>query len=151
MALYTSKTASGKTPVPSLQSALIMALLFEFTTTGALAAGDIIDLGPIEAGVKPMDVILVSDDLDTNGAPTITMSVGILNAAKTDLAAGANDTFIAASNVGQTGGLARATNASVYLCGAAAVERRLGIKIVAGAATQAAVGKKIAVQLSATA
>ncbi len=150
MALYTSKTANGKAPIASLVSALVAGLMFDYLTTGALVAGDIIDLGPIEAGVEPVDITLISDDLDTNGAPTITLSVGILNAAKTDLNAGTNETFIVASTVGQAGGIARATLPAVGLLGKSAVARSLGIKVVAGAATQAAVGKKIRVRLDAT-
>lgn len=149
MTTFTSKTADGKKPVPSIQSALLAGLVYEYVTTAALVAGDIIDLGPIEAGVEPVDVTLIADDLDTSGSPTITLTVGILNAAKTDIGAGTYDTFMAASTAGQAGGIARATTANAYLSGASTTERRLGIKVVAGPATSAGAGKKIAVVLSA--
>lgn len=145
MAVYKSKGALGQNPVMSLLSALVAGLVYEYTTgTTALAAGDIIDLGNLEAGVKPMDVTLIADDLDTNGTPTITLTVGILNAAGTDIDAAATSTWIAASNVAQTGGIARATTANAYLSGASSDNRRLGVKVVAGPATHAA-GRKIAV------
>jgi hypothetical protein len=150
MATLLSKTATGQKPVTSLMSALVMGIMYEYVTTTALAAGDIIDLGPIEAGVVPVDVKLITDDLDTNGTPLVTLSVGILNAGKTDLSGGTNETFITASTIGQTGGVAPATTAAVYLLGASTSARRLGIKVVAAPATNAAVGKKIAVVLSAT-
>lgn len=150
MAVYKSKTAQGQVPVPSLMFGLIAGILYEFATPSvALAAGDIIALGPISPGVKPVDVQLITDDLDTNGTPTITLTVGVLNAAGTDIDAAATSTWIAASNVGQTGGIARASTANVYLSGASATERQLGVKVVAGPATYAGAGKKLAVVLKA--
>lgn len=147
MPLYQSATALGQKPVPAANSGFLQQFLYEFLTLGALAAGDIIDLGPIQADLAPADCTLITDDLDTNGVPAITMTVGILNAAKSDIGAGANDPWIVASTVGQTGGIARATSAACYLSGPAAVERRLGIKIVAAPATSAGAGKKIAVKV----
>jgi hypothetical protein len=144
MATYKSKTAAGQVPVISLDDAGVIGIPYEYVTTGALAAGDIIVMGPIEPGVKPFDSFIVTDDLDTNGAPTITLSLGILNAAQTDLDAAATSTWIAASTVGQTGGIGRATTANTYLCGASTTERTLGIKVVAAPATSAGAGKKIA-------
>lgn len=150
MAVIKSKHALGKVQVQSLLSALAAGLVYEYTTdVAALSAGDIIDMGPLEAGVKPLDVTLITDDLDTNGAPTITLTVGILNAAGTDIDAAATSTWIAASNVGQTGGIARATTANAYLAGASTASRKLGIKVVAGPATYAGIGKKIALVVSA--
>jgi hypothetical protein len=149
MTTFTSKCAAGQKPVPSLISGLPGVLLYEFLTTASLAAGDIIDLGPLPANVAPLDVMLVTDDLDTNGTPTITLSVGLLNAGKTDLNGGTNETWITASTVGQAGGIARATTAAVYLLGASTSERRLGIKVVAAAATGTGAGEKIAVLVTA--
>jgi hypothetical protein len=146
MALYKTKIAEGKECVPSLNDGLAGVIPFEYTTSASLAAGDIIDLGPIEPGVKPLDVMLISDDLDTNGTPTITLSVGILNAAKDDLDGTA---WIVASTVGQAGGVARATTNTCYNAGSSTSERRLGIKVVAGAATGTGAGEKIAVLLTA--
>jgi hypothetical protein len=151
MATQKSKMALGQKPVPSLMSALVTGILYEHVTTGALAAGDIIEMGPIESLVKPVEVTLLADDLDTNGTPTITLTVGILNAAKTDIDAAATSTWMAASTIGQTGGRASATSANCYLSGASAqgVTRTLGIKVVTGPATPAAAGAKIAVLLGA--
>lgn len=151
MATQKSKMALGQVHVTSLTSALVAGLLYEHTTTGALAANDIIELGPIEGLVKPIDCTLITDDLDTNGAPTITLTVGILNAAKTDIDAGATSAWIVASTAGQSGGVARATTHNCYLSGATAAgtNRTLGIKVVTGPATSAGAGKKIVVLLDA--
>lgn len=142
MATYTSKHASGVAPIAALNDALPGIIALEYVNTAALAAGDIIDLGPLPAGITILDVALVTEDLDTNGTPTLTLSVGELNAGKTDLSGTA---YIAASTIGQTGGVARATT-SVHLT-AGAVARRMGIKAVAAAAT-GAVGKKMVVLLT---
>lgn len=148
MAKYLSKAAAGQTPVMSLHSALAVGLLYEFLTPAtALAANDIIVLGPVEAGVKPIDVKLITDDLDTG--TTLTMSVGILNADGTDIDAAATSTWIAASNVGQAGGIARASTANCYLSGRSGVTRQLGVKVVAGAAGSTGAGKRLAVLLTA--
>ena len=148
MTLFVSKCAAGQKPVTSLNSGRPGVLMYEYVTTANLAAGDIIDLGPLPAGVAPIDVTLISDDVDS-GSATITMTVGLLNAGKTDLNGGTNENFIVASTVGQTGGVARATTAAAYLLGASTSERRLGIKIVAGAATGTGAGEKIAVLMTA--
>lgn len=147
--LFRSNHALGKRPVPSLNAALIVGLLYEYTTETAPAAGDIIELGNIEADVKPIDVTLLSDKLDTNGAPGIQLTVGILNAAKTDIDAAATSTWLAASNVAKNGGADRATNANAFLSGRASATRILGIKVVTAPATWAGAGKKLAVVLSA--
>lgn len=147
MALQQSKHATGNKPVVTPSAGVVTDLLFEHVITGNLAANDIIDMGPIEAGIAPVEVSLIADDLDSNGAPTITLTVGILNAAKTDIDAAATSTFIAASNVAQTGGVARNTTANTYLAGAASTTRSLGIKVVAGPATAASAGKKVAIVL----
>lgn len=145
MPVYKSKSALGKKPIASLTSALVQGILYEYTTEANLVAGDIINMGPIETDTVPVDCKLITDDLDTNGAPTLTLTVGILNAAGTDIDVAATSTWIAASTVGQTGGVARATTANCYLSGASSATRMLGVKAVAGAATGVGAGKKLAV------
>jgi hypothetical protein len=148
--IFLGKTAKGQKPITSLLSALVAGILYEYTTEAAAPlAGDIIKLGPVETDVKPVDAALLTDDLDTNGAPTLTMTVGILNAAGTDIDAAATSAWITASTVGQTGGIARATSANVYLSGRAGTPRQLGVKIVTAPATWAGAGKNLAVLLSA--
>lgn len=145
MALFKSLTALGVKPVVDVNDALPVDIPYEYETTGALAAGDIIWLGPLQPGLRPLDVSLVTDDQDTGGSPSITLSVGFLNAGMTDLDGTA---FIVASTVGQTGGVARATTATCFLAGSSTSERQIGIKVVAGPATSAGAGKKMVVLLT---
>jgi hypothetical protein len=144
MTTFTSKTADGKTPIASLNDGQVGIIPYEYTTTANLAQNDIIDLGPIEPGVTPMDVALLCQDIDTNVSPTITLSVGILNAGKTDLDGTA---WIVDSTVGQAGGIARATTTTCFLAGSSTSERRLGIKVTGAVATSSGAGEKITVLL----
>jgi len=145
MALYKSKFANRVKPVPSVQSSVVTQIAYDFTTETALANGDIVDLGPIPAGLEIVDCVAIFDDHDAHASPTVTMSVGILNSGKTDL----NSTgFIVDSAAPQTGGVARATTTTAYLLAAGTAERSLGVKVTAAVATAAAVGKKLCVILS---
>jgi hypothetical protein len=100
-----------------------------------------------------VDLILDSDDLDSNGAPTITMSVGYLLGDESDLDVTANKNgdgtaFIAANTLAQAGGMARPSTKSLWRAlpraagdcfnvanNATAILRALGVKSVAASAT----------------
>jgi hypothetical protein len=74
-----------------------------YSLSAALALNDVL-VGPLlQAGSTVVDVSLVTTDLDTNGTPTITLDVGTGDATQY---------FIAASTVGQAGGIARASAAT---------------------------------------
>ena len=89
---------TGSVPgVKSMPQHLICNTVTAAVTT-ALALNDTITGPSIPAGAYLIDVILMSTDLDTAGSPTITLDVGI---------SGAATKFIAASTIGQTGGVAR--------------------------------------------
>lgn len=152
MTLFRSNHATGRVPVASLNAALVAGITYGYVTEAvALAANDIIELGPIEPGISLCDLTLASDKLDTNGAPAIQLTVGILNAAKTDIDAGATATWLAASNAAKTGSIDRATSANVYLSGRSDTPRILGVKVATAPATWAGAGKRFRVTLWATA
>ncbi len=145
MALYKSETATGRKPVFSLIDATGGQLRYEYVITANLAAGDVIHMGNLPANrVVPLSALLISDDLDSNGTPTITLSAGVLNADKTAIGAGPNDQWFSAVNIGQTGGIARPTTNAVFATGPSEfVQRPLGVVVVAGPATALMIGKKI--------
>ena len=145
MALYKSEQANGRRTVATPFTAGVAGIRFEYTVEANLLAGDVIYMGDFPANkLQPTDVILISDDLDSSGSPTITMSAGVLSADKSAMGAGANDTWLSAATVGQTGGVARSTTAAPYLSGAQEFTARpIGIVVGTGAATPAMVGKKI--------
>lgn len=145
MATYKSNMAQGKRPVPSLNDTLGVAIPYEILTPAALAANDILVLGPLEAGVRPLDVALITDKLDSNGAPAIVLTVGILNADLSDIDAAATSTWIAGSTAGQTGGVTRATSANALLSLRRSTTRQLGVKVVTAPATYVGAGKQVLV------
>ena len=69
-----------------------------YTLTAALVEADVIQMIPVAAGERVVDLILVSEDLDTNGAPTITLDVGDGDDP---------DRYIDGATIGQTGGFSR--------------------------------------------
>jgi hypothetical protein len=124
--------------------------LFEFALTStALATGDIIELAVLPATHAPSDAILISDDLDTNGAPTIAFDVGIMSGDVGDAVSArtcGNELF-SASTLGQAGGVARTTLATAFTIAGTDGHRSIGVKITTAAATQAAAGAKIRLML----
>ena len=141
MSLIQSKYALGLVALayPSIAGAAT-AIRYEHQLAAAPAAGDILELALIPNGTRVVDVILDSDDLDTNGAPTLTMDVGLMsgdfgeeNGART---CGAE--FFAASTLGQAGGVARPTLKTAFRTTKSNKDRAIGVKFPAAAATFAA-------------
>jgi hypothetical protein len=106
-----------------------------------LALNNIIEMGPLPAGTELVDSILDSDDLDINGAPTITLDVGVMNGNVGDLLDASGNprtcdaSIMSAVNIAQTGGVARPTLASAFRIARSNVDRSIGVKIHAAAAT----------------
>ncbi len=102
MTTYLMNPLPGRTANPPGvgESKALKCVTGQFSLTAALALGDVMQSPVISAGSTIVDVMLVTSKLDTNGTPLITLDVG-------------NGTtpsqFIAASTVGETGGVARAT------------------------------------------
>lgn len=80
------------------QSAKVVAA--SYSLAAALALNDVIQSPLIQSGSVVVDVMVVVSDLDTGGSPAITLDVGYGDDP---------DYFIAASTVGQAGGVARAS------------------------------------------
>jgi len=96
---YTATQTGAADTVPGVGDGhAVKAICGVFALTAALAAGDTISTPNLPNGATVLDVILSTSDLDTNGTPTITFDVGD---------AAVSNRYIAASNVGQAGGVAR--------------------------------------------
>jgi hypothetical protein len=122
----------------------VVSIRLEYNLAAALVINDVLDLGFLPAGHVPVDCMLDSDDLDTNGTPTITLSVGVLNAGKTAISTAAADggaAWILASTVAQAGGLVRPTIAAITRCASSETPRSVGVLVAAAPATGTAVGK----------
>lgn len=101
-------------------------------------AGDTYAFLTLPANHVPVDCILTSDDIDTNGAPTVTMSVGVLNAALTAIdttGSSGGAAWIVASNIGQAGGLARPTTVAISRVTPTSADRIIGVAFPAASAT----------------
>lgn len=80
MALNKSAHAKGIIPTPVAAGCEVVVCRAEFVLSADLAVNDIIQMMDLPAGHVPVDIILDNDAL---GAGTV--SVGILNAGKTDI------------------------------------------------------------------
>lgn len=96
---------------------------------------DLNDAGSVTilpAGMELVGIVYDSDDLDTNATPTIAASVGIMNAADTDLA-----TVLASGiTASQTGTAVHLVTPAMLRLAKADVDRRIGVKFTAASATK---------------
>ncbi|CAB4134893.1 hypothetical protein UFOVP275_30 [uncultured Caudovirales phage] len=106
-------------------------------------ANDIVDIGTLPAYHTVSDVIIDTDDMDSNGTPLISLDVGMLSGTVGDVisARTMGNEFFAADTTARTGGVARMTKSAGMRIGAVAYDRSIGVKFAAAAATQATSGK----------
>lgn len=151
MAILQSLWATSQRAVPYADtSGDDVSQLFEFALPStALAANDIIELGVLPANHSVTDAVLVSDDLDSGGAPAIVLDVGIMSGDVGDnvSARTCGNELFSGSNVGQAGGVARATQVSAFTIASANDHRSIGVKVTTAAAAQTA-GAKIRLMLT---
>lgn len=106
--------------------------------TGDLALNDIGEVGILPAGCLPVALLVDSDDLDSNGTPTIVASVGVLNAAGTDLSTAAADggaVWGSGLTVCQAGGQVQVLSKALSRVQASQSDRKIGVKFTTAAAT----------------
>lgn len=144
MANARSDYALGKKPSKVAQGAEVIALYYEFdvpATGDGTALNDTIEMGPLPGGHVPIDYTLDLDDLDSNGAPAISMSLGLLNAGKTDLSTAAADggaVWASGINDARAGGFSRNTGRVLNAVQPTELDRAIALKITAAAATKQA-------------
>jgi hypothetical protein len=139
MAAYTAPAAAQNRPASTVTGAGQVDINHGvFSLSANLAASDTIRLCRLPAGHVPVDFILDSDDVDSGGSPTIAFNVGIEDTigATTNLTA-----FLAATNVGQAGGLARITTAASRRIAPVDYDRYVTLTVSTGPATGVATGK----------
>jgi hypothetical protein len=106
--IYQSPQALPARPAPIGDSAQVISDrgVFNLANLSAtLGSGDIFELVKLPAEHVLVDAILDCSQLDTAGTPTVTVTVSAMNPGLTDLSS--TLTVISASNIGQTGGMAR--------------------------------------------
>ena len=143
--LQTSNSSKGIFPGVAAQGAEVMWLMEEVTVSTAPSANDTFKVLPIPSDHVVTEVILSATDMDT-GIATLTLSVGVLNAAGTDLLTDADSgsgVWITSSIAAQGGTLTRtggasATDRFITYMKPTLAERHIGVKVIVGAATFAA-------------
>jgi len=107
--------------------------------TAQNVTGDIIDIGILPAGHTVSDALLLPDDLDTNGTPTIALDVGIMsgNPGETGARTCGAEIF-SGSTAAQAATVARPTLKSAFNILPTDLDRSIGVKIATQSATAAA-------------
>lgn len=143
---------TGRTPpVQGTDSSLLAVRYAINLTTADLANGICGAVGILPAGHIPVAIEIDAAQLDSNGAPTLAYSVGVLNAGQTAIdtaAANGGAAWLTGQTVGRTaGGSASGPVASrpLKLVTQTQVDRLIGILLTAAAAT--AVAGQLAITL----
>lgn len=141
MAIRKSDFATGIKQMPIAQGGEVLSVRVAFTLP-AFGAGDVIELLVLPEDHVPIDWYVDVDDIDTNGSPTATFDVGIINAAETAVSAVAADggaKWATALTTAQAGGFVRNTGIATGRTLPSATGRRfVGVVAVGAAATFAA-------------
>ena len=127
----------GRKPTVHPAGGEVVAVRFPIALEAAdLDANDTGAVAVLPAGCVPVGLVYDSDDLDTNASPTLSASVGPVNATETDL----SDVWASGITASRDGSAATVTlsKAAMRLAASATSDTRIGIKFTAAAATKAA-------------
>ena len=134
MARFTPTTIN-RPPLSASSAGTVVCDVHTTAVTTALAVNDIVVLGKLGAGQILVDAVYGSTDIDTNGTPAVSGTVGILNAAGTDLESGGQ--IITAADGGQAATVNRMNVATAPLVDASDSDREIGFKCLVKPATAA--------------
>lgn len=133
---------TGRKPTVFPAGAEVVAVRYPIALVAAdLDENDIGAVGILPAGCVPVGVLVDSDDLDTNAAPAIALSVGVLNGDGDDLSTAAADGGAAwgtGLTVAQAGGQVQVLSKALARVAATGVDRTVALKVTTAAATKAA-------------
>lgn len=102
MATFTADEAAATAPAKGEgMSGNCKVVVAEYEITAALALNDVIQMVKVPAGAIVSNVVLATDDLDTDASPAIVLDVGD---------GGDTDRYIDGSTVGQAGGITDSSN-----------------------------------------
>ena len=136
MANHQSDYAKRMRMMPIAGGAEIVSVRMVVALPASHALNDIIEFGELPEDHVPVDFVLDSVAL---AASAMVLAVGLLNAGKTDLSAGADDggaSWLTGSTIGVAGGVARPTVRAMWATNPLpATKRMLGAKITTGAVT----------------
>lgn len=135
--LRQSVQVAAKKPSISANGFEPITLVGDYTTVAGIIINDVIEMVNLPAGYVPVEAWLLSEDLDSNGTPLVTLDLGVISgtAGAADDARTCGNEGFAASTVGQAGGVASPNKAAFGLLAPTTADRGLGVKIAAAAAT----------------
>jgi hypothetical protein len=139
MAVTKNDFANGVKQMPVAQGAEVVAVPLKVDVAAAPVVNDIVIIGYLPEDHVPVDYIVTSDDLDSNGTPTLEFTLGVLNEDQDDIdttARGGGAAWGTTINVAETGGFARATTKPCSVTPPSSSDRKaIGIKWSTAAAT----------------
>lgn len=117
-----------------------------------LLANDIVDIGILPANCTIEDAFIVTDDLDTNGTPLISLDVGVMNGTPGDVVSARNlvagQELFLADQTARTGGVSRMTRVQGFRVPPSDRDRSIGVRVAAAAATWATGNPTFALHLA---
>lgn len=134
MALKQAKQIVEKLPTISASGYEPIAIVGDFVTVAGLTADDVIEMAILPGGYVPLGAKLVCEDLDTG--TTLALDVGVVSgtAGAADNTRTCGNEAVAASVVGQAGGVVVDNKAAFSLLAVSESDRGIGIKLAASAA-----------------
>lgn len=158
MAFFQAKQVASRLPLTETDGAGdTYERTCEFIVPAGLAAADVIEMGGLPAYHTLSNVALLTDQVDSNGSPTITLDVDFLTGTYGDAVAGALGTrtmgtafFAASTTPARAGGVTDCTAVALARQTATTADRGIGVKLAAGAATLVA-GARIRLRVRYTA
>lgn len=119
----------------------LVALVGDYTLSAALVVNDLIEFVELPPGYVPVDVILDCPDLDTGTAAVVQVGLMAGDVGDTTLASRTTGAeFIAASTVGQAGGIARMAVTAGSRVAPSTSRRSIGLKVATAPTTSATSG-----------
>ena len=138
----TNDYLTGSKPALYPSGSEVVAVRFAVAlTTADLVVNRIGEIGVLPAGCVPVAMIVDSDDLDSNGTPTLAMSIGVLNAAGTALSTTTDDggaVWAASVTTGRASGMDFPTSRALQRVNPTSTDRKIGVTVTTAAATAAA-------------
>lgn len=127
---FKTDTINGKKFMPEPNAAgHVLAYKESYVLLTALLANDVVQMVNLPENCVPDSFVVTATDLDTDATPAITLTVGLLDAAGTDI----GTAWLTASTIGQAGGAAEQDAAGLLAMAgtaATAAPRKVGIKCV---------------------
>lgn len=138
----TNDYLAGRKPMPTPAMPNDVTVRFAVPlATADLALNTVGIVGVLPAGYVPVSVLFDSDDLDSNGTPTIVWSLGIANTSETDISTATADGGAAwgtGITTSQAGGQAVVTSKALSRVPPSSSDRKLMLKATTAAATAVA-------------